>query len=45
MEKEVGQIRKKYFKGKFIVGKGQADQAPSLDFRRKPSFRWPGYYL
>ena len=23
--KEAGQIRKKYFKGKFVVGKGQAD--------------------
>jgi hypothetical protein len=25
IEKEAGQIRKKYFTGKFVVGKGQAD--------------------
>jgi hypothetical protein len=25
IEEEAGQIRKKYFKGKFVVGKGQAD--------------------
>ena len=25
IEEEAGQIRKKYFTGKFIVGKGQAD--------------------
>jgi hypothetical protein len=25
IEKEAGQIRKKYFKAKFVVGKGQAD--------------------
>ena len=25
IEEEAGQIRKKYFKGKFIVGRGQAD--------------------
>jgi len=25
IEEEAGQIRKKYFTGKFLVGKGQAD--------------------
>jgi hypothetical protein len=25
IEEEAGQIRKKYFTGKFVIGKGQAD--------------------